>query len=63
MDFNNDMMTQQNKVATAMIYHDLLTICIFIVTLLVRTNLSFIAPFITGLSLGPSWAVAGSMLS
>ena len=45
-----------------MIYHPLLMIHILIVTLLATTNQSFIAPFIAGLSLGPSWAVAGPSL-
>ena len=62
-DLDDDMMTQHNKVSAAMTYHPLLSIFILIVTLLVSTNLSFIAPFITGLSLSPSWAVAGSILS
>ena len=60
------MMTQHNKVASEMIHdssHPLLMICIFIVTLLASTNLSVTAPFIAGLSLSPSWAVAGSILS
>ena len=38
-------------------------ISILIVTLLASANLSFIAPFIAGLSLSPSWAVASSILS
>ena len=57
------MMTQHNKVAGEMIHHPLLMICIFIVTLLASTNLSITAPFIAGLSLGPSWAVADSIFS
>ena len=57
------MMTQQNKVAAAMIYHPLLIIRILMVTLLASTNLSFIAPLIAELSLGLSWAVAGLILS
>ena len=36
-------------------------VCILIVTVLASTNLSIIAPFIVGLSLGPSWAVAGGI--
>ena len=60
-DLNDDMMTQHNNVADAMIYHPPLMICILIVTLLATTNL--IAPFIAGLSLLPSWAVAGSIFS
>ena len=60
-DLNVDMMTQQNKVATAMIYHPLLAISILIVTLLASTNLSIMAPCIAGLSLSPSWAVAGTI--
>ena len=45
-----------------MICHPLLTICIFIVTLLASINLSFIAHFIAELSLGPSWAIVGLIL-
>ena len=62
-DFNDDMMTHQNKEGAAMIYYPLLLICILIVTLLASANLSFIAPFIAGLSLGPSWAIAGLIFS
>ena len=62
-DLNDDMMTQHNKVAAEMIHHPLLMICIFIVTLLASTNLSITAPFIAGLSLSPSWTVAGSIFS
>ena len=62
-DLNDDMMTQHNKVAGEMIHPPLLMICIFIVTLLASTNLSITAPFIAGLSLGPSWAVADSIFS
>ena len=62
-DLNDDMMTQHNKVVATMIYHPLLMISILIVTLLASTNLSIAAPSIAGLSLGPSWAVAGSILS
>ena len=64
-DLNDYMMTEQNdnKVTAAMIYHPFHMIYILIVTLLASTNLSFIAPFIAGLSLGQSWAVAGSILS
>ena len=57
------MMTQQNKVAVSMIYHPLLMISILTLTLLAGTNLSIIAPFIAGLSIGPSWAVAGTIFS
>ena len=57
------MMTQHNKVAAEMIHHPLLMICILIVTLLASTKLNIIAPFIAGLSLGPSWAVAGSIFT
>ena len=53
-DLNDDMMTQPNKLAAAMIYQPFLMICILIVTLLASTNLSFIAPLIAELSLGPS---------
>ena len=52
---NDDMVIQQNKVATAMIYYPLLMMCIPILTLLASTNLSFIAPYIAGISLGLSW--------
>ena len=65
-DLNDYMMTEQNdnKVTAAMIYHPFHMIYILIVTLLASTNLSFIAaPFIAGLSLVQSWAVAGSILS
>ena len=41
----------------------LLKIYIFIVILLASTNLSITAPFIAGLRLGPSWAVAVSIFS
>ena len=64
MDLNDDMMAQHNKVAAIMIiYHPLLMIYILIVTLLDSTKLSIIAPFIAGLSLGPSWVVAGSIFT
>ena len=56
-------MTQHDKVTATMIYHPLLMLCILIVTLLASTNLSITAPFIAGLRLGPSWAVAGSIFS
>ena len=62
-DLNDDMITQHSKVAATMIWHPLLIICILKVTLLATTNLSNIAPFIAGISLSPSWAVAGSILS
>ena len=62
-DLNDDMMTQHYKVAGEMIHHPLLMICIFIVTLLASINLSITAPFIDGLSLVPSLAVAGSIFS
>ena len=63
LDLNDDMMAQHNKVAATMIYHPLLMIYILIVTLLDSTKLSIIAPFIAGLSLGPSWVVAGSIFT
>ena len=53
-DLNDDMMTQQNKVAVSMIYHPLLMISILTLTLLAGTNLSIIAPFIAGL-----WTISG----
>ena len=56
-DSNDDMMTQHNKVVATMIYHPLLMISILIVTLLPRTNLSIIAPFIAGLILSLRWSV------
>ena len=62
-DLDNDIMTQHIKVADTMIYHPLLMIYILIVTLLDSTKLSIIAPFIAGLSLGPSWTVAGSIFT
>ena len=62
-DLNDDMMTQQNKVAAAMIYQPFRMIYILILTLLASTSLSFIAPFNAGLSISQSWAVAGSILS
>ena len=57
------MMTQHNKVDATMTYHPLLMIYILIVTLLASTKLSIIAPFIAGLSFGPSWVVAGSIFT
>ena len=62
-DLNDDMMTQHNNVAAAMIYHPFLMICIVLITRLSSINLSIIAPFIAGLCLGSSWVVAGSILS
>ena len=62
-DLNDDIMTQHNKVAAEMIHHPLFMICIFIVTLLASINISITAPFIAGLSFGPSWAVADSIFS
>ena len=49
--------------AATMICHPLLIISVLKVTLLASTNLSIIAAFVAGLSLSPSWAVAGSILS
>ena len=62
-DLYDDMMTQHNKLAATMIYHPPLMIYVLIVTQLASTKLSIIAPFIAGLSLGPSWAVAGSIFT
>ena len=56
-DLNDDMMSQQNKVAAAMIYHPLFMIFILILTLLANKSLSFIARF----GLGPSWAIIDSI--
>ena len=53
-ELNDDMKTQQNKLAAAMIYHPLLMISILIESELASKNLNIIAPFIAGLSLGPS---------
>ena len=62
-DLNDDMMTQHNNVAAAMIYHPFLMICIVLITRLSSINLSIIAHFIAGRCLGSSWVVAGSILS
>ena len=48
-DFNDDMMTKQNKVAAAIIYHPLPIICIHKVTLFASTNLSLMALYGSGL--------------
>ena len=60
---HSSIMSSGHKVAATVIYHPLLMIYILIVTLLDNTKLSIIAPLIAGLSLGPSWAVAGSIFT